>query len=76
MIDQILAARDRLKGWANVTPVVSSRTLNRMLNAEVFFKCENLQRVGAFKFRGAFNSISRLSDIKNAGLAFLGDISM
>lgn len=62
MFDQILAARDRLKGWANVTPVVSSRTLNRMVDAEVFFKCENLQRIGAFKFRGAFNSISRLSD--------------
>ena len=66
MFDQIQAAAWRLKGWANVTPVISSRTLNRMVNAEVFFKCENLQRVGAFKFRGAFNSISQLSDEQKA----------
>lgn len=66
MFDQILAAEERLKGWANVTSVISSRTLNRMINADVFFKCENLQRVGAFKFRGAFNSISRLSDEQKA----------
>ena len=45
---------------------LSSRTLNRMVNAEVYFKCENLQRVGAFKFRGAFNSISLLTDEQKA----------
>ena len=67
MFDQIQAAQERLKGWANVTPVISSRTLNRMVNAKVFFKCENLQRVGAFKFRGAFNSISQLSAEQKAG---------
>ncbi|MDH3352445.1 MAG: threo-3-hydroxy-L-aspartate ammonia-lyase [Gammaproteobacteria bacterium] len=66
MFDEIQAARERLKGWANVTPIITSRTLNRMLNAEVFFKCENLQRVGAFKFRGAFNAISQLSDEQKA----------
>ena len=66
MFDKIQAATERLKGWANVTPVISSRTLNRMVNAEVFFKCENLQRVGAFKFRGAFNSISQLADEQKA----------
>ncbi len=66
MFEQILAAKDRLKGHANRTPIVTSRTLNRMLDAEVFFKCENFQRVGAFKFRGAFNSISLLSGDEKA----------
>jgi len=61
MFEQIKAARKRLEGYANVTPVMTSRTLNRWLDAEVYFKCENLQRIGAFKFRGAFNSMSRLS---------------
>lgn len=66
MFERIKAARERLTGWANVTPIISSRTLNRLVNAEVYFKCENLQRVGAFKFRGAFNSISQLSDEQKA----------
>ncbi len=64
MFKKILAAKKRLQGHANVTPVHTSRTLNRMLGAEVFFKCENFQRIGAFKFRGAFNSISQLSDVE------------
>lgn len=62
MFEQIKSASQRLQGYAHQTPVVSSSTLNDMLGAEVFFKCENLQRVGAFKFRGAFNSISQLSE--------------
>ncbi len=62
MFEKIRAAESRLQGFANVTPVHTSRTLNRMLDAEVYFKCENFQRVGAFKFRGAFNSISQLTD--------------
>jgi threonine dehydratase len=61
MFKRIQAARERLKGHANVTPIMTSRTLNRMVGADVYFKCENFQRVGAFKFRGAFNSISQLS---------------
>jgi threo-3-hydroxy-L-aspartate ammonia-lyase len=61
MFEQILTARERVKGYANVTPVMTSRTLNQLIGAEVYFKCENLQRIGAFKFRGAFNSISKLS---------------
>ncbi len=60
MFEQVQAAKERLKGYANVTPIMASRTLNRLVGAEVYFKCENLQRVGAFKFRGAFNSISQL----------------
>ena len=62
MINQILAAAKRVKGHAHVTPVVSSSTLNTLLGCEVFFKCENFQKVGAFKFRGAYNAISQLSE--------------
>src|SRR5438105_667835 len=54
------AAR-QLVGAANETPVVNSRTVNRRTGADVFFKCENMQRGGAFKFRGAYNALSRLS---------------
>lgn len=60
--DDVRSAAERLKGIANRTPVATSRTLNERLGAEVFFKCENLQRVGAFKFRGAYNAVSRLSE--------------
>ncbi|MCB1595673.1 MAG: pyridoxal-phosphate dependent enzyme, partial [Xanthomonadales bacterium] len=59
---KIQQAASRLENLAHKTPVLTSSTLNQMLGAEVFFKCENLQRVGAFKFRGAYNCISQLSD--------------
>ncbi len=62
MFDRIRAAAGRLKGHAHVTPTMTSRTLDDRVGATVFFKCENLQRIGAFKFRGAFNAISQLSD--------------
>ncbi len=54
-------AAERLAGVAHRTPVVTSRTLDAQLGMSVFFKCENLQRVGAFKFRGAYNAISQLT---------------
>jgi threonine dehydratase len=60
-LQQVQEAASRLRGKAHVTPVITSRTLNRMVGAEVFFKCENFQRVGAFKFRGAFNAIAALA---------------
>jgi len=66
MFEHILAAKERLQGYVNVTPVMTSRTLNRQVGAEVYLKCENLQRIGAFKFRGAFNSISKLSKAEKA----------
>ena len=66
MFGRIEAARERLRGRAVVTPVQTSRTLNRMVGADVFLKCENFQRVGAFKFRGAYNAVSRLSAEKKA----------
>ncbi|NRO95155.1 threo-3-hydroxy-L-aspartate ammonia-lyase [Paraburkholderia sp. NMBU_R16] len=55
------AAASRIAGVAHRTPVQTSRTLNEMIGAEVFFKCENFQRMGAFKFRGAFNALSKFS---------------
>jgi len=48
-----------IKGHAHRTPVLTSRTANQISGAELYFKCENLQRMGAFKFRGAFNALSR-----------------
>jgi len=60
--DDVAAAARRLEGHAHVTPVLSSRTLDERLRATIFLKAENLQRGGAFKFRGAFNALSRLSD--------------
>ncbi|MCF2140865.1 MAG: pyridoxal-phosphate dependent enzyme [Candidatus Lokiarchaeota archaeon] len=57
----IQQAYQRIKSEINHTPVMTSRMLNKDLGAEVYFKCENYQRVGAFKFRGAFNAISQLS---------------
>ncbi|MET8988503.1 threo-3-hydroxy-L-aspartate ammonia-lyase [Nonomuraea wenchangensis] len=60
-LDDVRDAAARLKGVAHRTPVLRSRTLDALAGAEVFVKCENLQRVGAFKFRGAYNAISRLT---------------
>ena len=57
--DDVLAAARRIEGHAHRTPVMTSRTINEETGAELFFKCENLQRMGAFKFRGAFNALSR-----------------
>lgn len=58
----ILSACDRLRDIAHLTPVATSRTLNALTGRAAFLKCENLQRGGAFKFRGAYNMISRLPD--------------
>ncbi|MEV5735922.1 threo-3-hydroxy-L-aspartate ammonia-lyase [Streptomyces sp. NPDC052292] len=59
--DDVQEAAARLQGIAHRTPVLTSRTLNSAVGAEVFVKCENFQRVGAFKFRGAYNAAARLS---------------
>jgi threonine dehydratase len=59
--DDVRAAAQRLQGHAHRTPVLRSATLDQRLGAQVFFKCENFQRMGAFKFRGAFNALSRLT---------------
>ena len=56
------AAAGRLAGVAHRTPVLTSRSVDARTGARVFFKCENLQRMGAFKFRGAYNALSQLDD--------------
>ncbi|HEX2199128.1 MAG TPA: threo-3-hydroxy-L-aspartate ammonia-lyase [Burkholderiales bacterium] len=58
--DDIAAAHERIRPQAHRTPVLRSATVDALTGAQVFFKCENLQRMGAFKFRGAFNALSQL----------------
>ncbi len=64
--EAILEAAGRIAGQAHHTPVLTSRTLDERLGCHVYFKCENFQRVGAFKFRGAYNAISRLGEAERA----------
>jgi len=59
--DDVLHAANRLQGIAHKTPVLQSSTLNAQMQAEVFIKCENFQRMGAFKFRGGYNALAKLS---------------
>ncbi len=59
--DDVAAAAARLAGVANRTPVLTSRTVDEAFGAQVYFKCENLQRTGAFKFRGAYNALSKFT---------------
>ncbi|UXX92062.1 pyridoxal-phosphate dependent enzyme [Streptomyces sp. AD2-2] len=60
-LDDVRDAAARIKGVAHRTPVLRSRTLDQLVGAEVLLKCENFQRIGAFKFRGAYNAASRLT---------------
>ncbi|MCX7970051.1 MAG: pyridoxal-phosphate dependent enzyme [Negativicutes bacterium] len=60
MTDQVLAAARILAGVTHRTPVIGSRLINELTGGQVFFKCENFQRGGAFKLRGAYNMMSRL----------------
>lgn len=60
--EDVLGAASRLHGVAHRTMVATSRTVDERVGARVFFKCENLQRGGAFKFRGAYNALSQLTD--------------
>ncbi len=62
--EDIAAAAHRLQGVAHRTPVLRSSTADDMLGAQLFFKCENLQRMGAFKFRGAYNALARFTDVQ------------
>ena len=65
----VLEAAARIQGIANHTPVHMSRTLNQQTGHQIYLKCENFQRVGAFKFRGAYNAVSQLSNAqKKAGI--------
>ncbi len=70
--EDIAAAHERIKPQARRTPVLTSSTIDALTGARVFFKCENLQRMGAFKFRGAYNALSQLGaeERKRGVLAF------
>ncbi len=59
--DDVVQAASRIAGVANRTPVLTSRTVDEAFGAQVFFKCENMQRMGAFKFRGACNALMKFS---------------
>ena len=61
-LNDIRAAAQRIKPYAHRTPVLTNESLNQQVGAQVFLKCENLQKVGAFKFRGACNAVYSLSD--------------
>ncbi len=63
----VLAAAERLQGHAHRTPVMTSRTANERTGAQVFFKCENFQRMGAFKFRGAYNALAQFAPEQRKG---------
>jgi threonine dehydratase len=65
--DDVAAAAQRIEGHAHRTPVLRSRTADEELGAQVYFKAENLQRMGAFKFRGAFNALSRFDAQQRKG---------
>ncbi len=60
--EDVVAAHERIEGHIHRTPVLTSRTLDAMTGRSLFFKCENMQRVGAFKFRGATNAVLSLDD--------------
>ncbi len=65
--DDVRAAAGRLRGVAHRTPVITSRTLDALTGATAFLKCEQLQRMGAFKFRGAYNRIVQLDEAQRRG---------
>ncbi|MEU3028437.1 pyridoxal-phosphate dependent enzyme [Streptomyces incarnatus] len=65
-LDDIRAAAARIEGFTHRTPVLTSRTLDERVGARVFIKCENLQRMGAFKIRGAYNAIAGLAPEERA----------
>jgi threonine dehydratase len=65
-LTHIQQAAERIKPYAHRTPVLTCESLNEQVNAQVYLKCENLQKVGAFKFRGACNAVYSLSDAEAA----------
>jgi len=61
-LEQIRQAADRIRPYVHRTPVLTCRTINDMVGAEIYFKCENFQKAGAFKFRGATNTVFSLTE--------------
>jgi len=67
--EDVAAAARRIEGYAHRTPVLRSTTADALTGAQIFFKCENFQRMGAFKFRGAFNALSKFTpEQRHAGV--------
>ena len=60
-INDINLASERINPYIHRTPVLTNASINKILDSEIYFKCENLQKVGAFKFRGATNAVLSLS---------------
>lgn len=58
----VVEAHQRILPYLNKTPILTSRTINELTGAQFYFKCENFQRIGAFKFRGAMNALSQFTD--------------
>jgi threo-3-hydroxy-L-aspartate ammonia-lyase len=65
--NDVIEAADRIRGVAHHTPTMTSATFNGRTGAQLFLKCENLQRMGAFKFRGAYNRLAQLSEAQRRG---------
>ena len=61
-MEDVIAASKRIEGHGHRTPVLTNETINQLTGKKIFFKCENFQKIGAFKFRGGWNAISSLSD--------------
>jgi threo-3-hydroxy-L-aspartate ammonia-lyase len=72
-IDDVRAAAERLRGVAHRTPVLTARTLDERCGGAVFLKAENLQRIGAFKFRGAYNAITAMAPERGVTTASSGN---
>ena len=61
-MEDVIAASKRIEGHGHRTPILTNKTINQLTGKKIFFKCENFQKIGAFKFRGGWNAISSLSD--------------
>ena len=60
-MDDVIAASKRIEGHGHRTPILTNKTIDKLTGKKIFFKCENFQKIGAFKFRGGWNTISSLS---------------
>eukprot|EP00659_Diplonema_papillatum_P020486 gene20486-31545_t len=73
-LSEIEAARARIRGYAHETPVLTCRSIDGMCGKRLFFKCEHLQRVGAFKIRGAVNAVRELRERAEKGGGAVSDV--
>lgn len=64
--EELIATHERIKPYIHITPVLTSTLINEIIGASLFFKCENFQKMGAFKMRGATNAIMQISDVQRS----------